>query len=72
MAEPITPVYSKIDPATGQPIFGLTFTDFTRVEQGYGCPHCLRVFEQATFGRCPDCKREMNDNAVAPLPEDWR
>ena len=72
MVEPIRPIYSKIDEWTGKPIFGLSFTDFTRVEQGYGCPHCLAVFEQARHGNCPDCHEEMRSNAVAPLPEEWR
>jgi hypothetical protein len=69
--EPIKPIYTTLDPRTNEPIFGLSFADFTRIERGYGCPHCLATFDHAEWGKCPDCKREMNDNAVAPKPADW-
>jgi hypothetical protein len=69
VAKPILPVWKKMDPETGEWIFGLRPEDLARVEAGYACFNCLEPFEHWT-PVCPVCQRAQDRIRVVKV-EGW-
>ncbi len=40
--------------------FGLSPTDFQKVQHGYGCPNCLEDFNGLYLTTCPVCGHERD------------
>jgi hypothetical protein len=70
LAEPIIPIWKKLDEDTGQWIFGLSPTDADRVAAGYACARCLEPFE-FYVAKCPVCG-EANVPNILPTPAGWK
>ena len=69
MPEPINPIFKKWIPELGERQWGLTDSDFRRVQAGYACGVCLEPFV-SWVPRCYVCGAE-NVPAFLDAPSEW-